>query len=64
MTVEEVFQFIKAKEADKRSAECLLHTQGVDATRSQYCYAKQEELKQHKLSETSDRHLISLNLHL
>lgn len=63
MTIEEVFQFIKAKEADKGSAECLLHTQGVGATRSQYCYAKQE-LKQHKLSETSGRHLISLNLHL
>ena len=36
MTLEEVFQFIEAKEASKRSAGQLLETQGADANHSQY----------------------------
>ena len=36
MTLEEVFQFIEAKETGKRSAGRLLETQGAEATRSQY----------------------------
>jgi len=45
MTLEEVFQFIEANEAGKRSAGHLLQTQGADAARSQYYHAKQDELK-------------------
>ncbi len=36
MTLEEVFQFIEAKEAGKRSASKLLASQGASSTRSQY----------------------------
>ena len=36
MSLEEVFQFIEAKEAGKRSAGHLSQSQGVDATNSQY----------------------------
>ena len=36
MTLEEVLKFIEAKEAGKRSASRLLHTQNVDAARSSY----------------------------
>lgn len=54
MTLEEVFQSIEAKEASKRSAERLLHTQGVDATRSQYRHAKHEELKQRKVGDPTE----------
>ena len=49
MTLEEVFQFIKGKEAGKRSAGRLLETQGADATRSQYRRWKQEELKTRRM---------------
>ena len=45
MSLEEVFQFIEAKEAGKRSPGRLLETQGADATRSQYRRGKQEDLK-------------------
>ena len=48
MTLEEVFQFIEAKEAGKRSAERVLENQGADAARSQYRRSKQEELKNRK----------------
>ena len=41
----QVFQFLEAKEAGKRSAGRLLETQGADATCSQCCHTKQEELK-------------------
>ena len=36
MSLEEVFQFIEAKEAGKRSAGCLFQSQGVDAAHRQY----------------------------
>ena len=48
MSLEEVFQFMEAKEAGKRSAGRLLETQGADATRSQYRHGKQEDLKNNR----------------
>ena len=45
MSLEEVFQFVEAKEAGKRSAGRLLHTQGVEAARSQYRKTKQDEVR-------------------
>ena len=45
MTLEEVFQFIEAKEAGKRSAGHLIDSQGLDATRSSYRRAKSEDTK-------------------
>ena len=51
MSLEEVFQFIEAKEAGKRSAGRLLETQGADATRSQYRHGKQEDLKEQQNSQ-------------
>lgn len=46
MSLEEVFQFIEAKEAGKRSAGRLSQSHGVDAARSQYRRAKNDEVKQ------------------
>lgn len=54
MTLEEVFQFIEAKEAGKRSAGRLLETQGADATRSQYCRGKQEEVKNRRIDNKNE----------
>ena len=54
MTLEEVFQFIEAKEAGKRSAGCLSQTQGVEAAHSQYRRVKQEEIKQHKAGDNNE----------
>ena len=51
MKLEEVFQFIEAKESGKRSDGCLLHTQGANATSSQY-HTKQNELKNPKNTKT------------
>jgi hypothetical protein len=45
MTLEEVFQFIEAKDAGKRSAGRLLEAQTANAARSQYRRTKQEEMK-------------------
>ena len=45
MTLEEVFQFIEAKEAGKRSAGHLVDSQGLDAARSSYRRAKLEDTK-------------------
>ena len=45
MTLEEVFQFIEAKEAGKRSAGHLIDSQGLDAARSSYRRAKSEDMK-------------------
>ena len=36
MILEEVFQFVEKKEAGKRSANCLLESQGVESVSSQY----------------------------
>ena len=36
MTLEEVLQFVEAKESGKQSAGCLLQAQGADAARCQY----------------------------
>ena len=44
--LEEVFQFVEAKEAAKRSAGLLLQSQGAEAIRSQYRKTRQEEVKQ------------------
>ncbi|KAK2564365.1 hypothetical protein P5673_011790 [Acropora cervicornis] len=46
MSLEEVFQFVEAKEAGKRSAGRLLQSQGAEAIRSQYRKTRQEEVKQ------------------
>lgn len=46
MSLEEVFQFVEAKEAGKRSAGHLLQSQGAEAIRSQYRKTRQEEVKQ------------------
>ena len=51
MTLEEVFQFIEAKESGKRSAGRLLQTHGADATRSQYRNAKQGDLRNRRTAE-------------
>ena len=45
MSLEEVFRFVEAKEAGKRSAGRLPHTQGVEAARSQYRKTKQAEVR-------------------
>ena len=45
ISLEEVFQIVKAKEAGKRSAGHLLQTQGIKAARSQYCKTKQDEVR-------------------
>ena len=45
MTLEEVLQFIEAKESGKRSAGRLLQTQGAEATRSQYRNTKHSDLR-------------------
>ena len=54
MTLEEVFQFVEAKEAGKRSAGRLLETQGGDATRSLYRRGKHEDLKNNKIHNKND----------
>jgi len=54
MSLEEVFQFIEAKEAGKRSAGCPLETQGADATRSQYRHGEQEDPKNNKIHNKND----------
>ncbi len=45
ITLEEVLQFIEAKESGKRSAGRLLQTQGAEATRSQYRNTKHSDLR-------------------
>ena len=46
MSLEEVFQFVEAKEAGKRSAGRLLQSHGAEAICSQYRKTRQEEVKQ------------------
>ena len=48
MSLEEVFQFIEAKEVGKRSAGRLSQSHSVDAAQSQYRRAKNDEVKQRK----------------
>lgn len=48
MSLEEVLQFIEAKEAGKLSAGSLSHSQGVDAAHSQYQRTKQDAIKHRK----------------
>ena len=45
MTLKEVFQFIEAKKAGKRSAGHLINSQGLDAARSSYRRTKSEDTK-------------------
>ena len=45
MSLEEVFQFVGAKEAGKRSAGRLLRSQGTEAVRSQYRKTKQDDVR-------------------
>ena len=45
MSLDEVIQFIEAKEAGKRSAGRLQGTQSINATHSQYRKSKQDRLK-------------------
>ena len=54
MALEEVFQFVEAKEAGKRSAGRLSDTLGANAARSQYRRGKQEELKQRKAANNNE----------
>ena len=54
MSLEEVFQFIEAKEAGKRSANHLSQSQGVDAAHSQYRCAKQDEIKLRKAGDNNE----------
>ena len=54
MTLEEVFQFMEAKEAGKRSAGHLLDTLRANAARSQYCHSQQEALKQRKTTNNNE----------
>ena len=54
MTLEEIFPFIEAKEAGKRSAGRLLETEGADATRSQYRRGKQEDQKNNKINNKNE----------
>ena len=57
MTLEQVLKFVEAKEAGKRSASRLLHTQSVDATHSTYRKEHSEALKQrHEQSDATRRH--------
>ena len=42
MTLEDVFQFVKKKEARKRSANRLLESQGVESITSQYKHDTQQ----------------------
>lgn len=55
MTLEEVFQFVEAKEAGKRSAGRLSETQGINSSRSQYRRNKQEDLKTRKQEDSKTR---------
>ncbi len=52
MTLEEVLQFIEAKESGKRSAGRLLQMQGAEATRSQYCNTKHSDLRNRRTEKT------------
>ena len=54
MSLEEVFQFIEAKEAGKRSASRLSQSQGIDAANSQYHLAKQDEIKLCKAGDDNE----------
>ena len=60
MSLEEVFQFIEAKEAGKKSAGCLLETQGADTTCSQYCRDKHEDLENDKIHNSKKNVLLLL----
>ena len=44
MTLEEVFQFVEAKEAEKRSASGLIDSHSVEAGSSTYRRSKHEKL--------------------
>ena len=46
MSLEQVFQFVEAKDAAKRSARLLRQSLGAEAIRSQYRKTRQEEVKQ------------------
>lgn len=54
MALEEVFQFVEAKEAGKRPAAHFSDTLGANAARSQYRHGKQEELKQRKAANNNE----------
>ena len=54
MSLEEVFQFIEAKEAGKRSAGRLSQSHSTDAAQSQYRRAKNDEVKQRKDGDANE----------
>ena len=54
MSLEEVFQFIEAKEAGKRSAGRLSQSQSVDTANSQYSRAKQDEIKLRQAGDNNE----------
>ena len=54
MSLEEVFQFIEAKEAGKRSAGRLSQSHSVDAAQSRYQHAKNDEVKQRKDGDANE----------
>lgn len=71
MSLEEVFQFIEAKEAGKRSADRLSQSHSVDAAQSQYRSTKNDEVKQRKDKDINElclsrpsKGVISLDHHL
>lgn len=51
MSLEEVLQFIDAKEVGKQSVSCLSQSQGVDAAHSQYSCAKHHKIKHLKAGD-------------
>ena len=59
MTLEEVLQFVEAKESGKQSAGRLLQAQGANGARSQYRSAKNTELKSRKLDNPTLTHVIT-----
>ena len=62
MTLEEVLQFVKAKQAGKRSAGRLFKTQGINASCSQYHQHKQEDLKNRKPENKDEASIIEVNV--
>ena len=58
MSLEEVLQLVEAKEAGKRSAGCLLQSQGAEAIRSQYRKTKQDDVRHNagRADSQKDKH--------
>ena len=57
MTLEEIFRFIEAKEAGKRSITRLLDTQAASAIRSTYNKNRKEALVENSTKATNQRYV-------